>query len=451
MSGSVFYSGLLIEPNSMCFDENNNLYVNYNISSNQMDPNGNIGSGKIIKIDQSGNGVVFVDLGDWYSISGITYHNNYLYISAFSYNGEIYKVNITDASSSLFYTITDGSTVSTSSIIYYSGHIYVIATGFEVYGVYKINIANSTGVLVMSLRPYNNMTDGTFIGIGTGDLMHMAIDGNGNLYIVQTDSVIKFNNNGDVLSYNFINGFFNNISYHQNNFYIINYNNNSINQYGINGTLIKTNFANINYYYFSSIAFDSNNKMYYLSYNSIPEIRILTSTSTMACFYEDTKILTDIGYRPIKELQKGDLIKTLKHEYIPINMIGMRQIYNVASNERIKDQLYKCSNDNYPEVFEDLLITGCHSILVDNFTNEEQKNMTIEINKKIFVTDGKYRLPASADLRASIYDKSGICNIYHLALENDDYYMNYGIYANGLLVETCSKRYLKELSNMILL
>ena len=26
--------------------------------------------------------------------------------------------------------------------------------------------------------------------------------------------------------------------------------------------------------------------------------------------------------------------------------------------------------------------------------------------------------------------------------------MNYGIYANGLLVETCSKRYLKELSNM---
>ena len=37
------------------------------------------------------------------------------------------------------------------------------------------------------------------------------------------------------------------------------------------------------------------------------------------------------------------------------------------------------------------------------------------------------------------------------ALENDNYYMNYGIYANGLLVETCSKRYLKELSNMTLI
>ena len=35
--------------------------------------------------------------------------------------------------------------------------------------------------------------------------------------------------------------------------------------------------------------------------------------------------------------------------------------------------------------------------------------------------------------------------------ENDNYFGNYGIYANGLLVETCSKRYLKELSNMSLI
>jgi hypothetical protein len=29
--------------------------------------------------------------------------------------------------------------------------------------------------------------------------------------------------------------------------------------------------------------------------------------------------------------------------------------------------------------------------------------------------------------------------------------MNYGIYANGLLVETSSKRYLKEIANMIVI
>ena len=67
------------------------------------------------------------------------------------------------------------------------------------------------------------------------------------------------------------------------------------------------------------------------------------------------------------------------------------------------------------------------------------------------VTDDKYRLPACADLRASVYETTGTYTIYHLSLENDDYYMNYGIYANGLLVETSSKRYMKEQSGMKLL
>jgi hypothetical protein len=60
-------------------------------------------------------------------------------------------------------------------------------------------------------------------------------------------------------------------------------------------------------------------------------------------------------------------------------------------------------------------------------------------------------LPACVDNRASVYEKPGSFTIYHLALDNNDYYMNYGIYANGLLVETCSKRYLKEISKMTLI
>lgn len=35
--------------------------------------------------------------------------------------------------------------------------------------------------------------------------------------------------------------------------------------------------------------------------------------------------------------------------------------------------------------------------------------------------------------------------IWHFALENDSYYENYGVYANGLLVETTSIRYMKEI------
>ena len=117
----------------------------------------------------------------------------------------------------------------------------------------------------------------------------------------------------------------------------------------------------------------------------------------------------------------------------------------------IKDQLYKCNNKNYPEISEDLVITGCHSILIDNFINDEQMEKAISINGYLCITDNKYRLPACVDERSIIYEEKGLFNIYHIALDNDDYYMNYGVYANGLLVETCSKRYLKELSNMTLI
>ena len=186
----------------------------------------------------------------------------------------------------------------------------------------------------------------------------------------------------------------------------------------------------------------------YYSYNIN---NFILTVSIYPCFKEDTKILTNDGYRPIQYLRKGDLVKTFKHGFLPIVLIGKRYIYHQALQERIKDQLYKCSKDNFDEVFEPLIITGAHSILVDNFISEDQKKKMIEVNGDTYVTDNKYRLAACADPRALIYEIPGTYTIYHFALKNDNYYMNYGIYANGLLVETCSKRYLKELSNMTLI
>jgi surface protein len=176
---------------------------------------------------------------------------------------------------------------------------------------------------------------------------------------------------------------------------------------------------------------------------------------SIVCFKEDSKILcfknNQEQYIPIQNLRKGDIVKTFLHGYVPISMIGKTEMYNKATNKRIKDQLYKCSSEQYSELFEDLVITGCHSILIDEFKDEKEMEETNEINGDIYVTDEKYRLPACVDERAAVYEKEGLFTIYHLALDHDDYYMNYGIYANGLLVETCSKRYLKELSKMELI
>jgi hypothetical protein len=173
-------------------------------------------------------------------------------------------------------------------------------------------------------------------------------------------------------------------------------------------------------------------------------------TTPLPCFKEGSKILTDKGYVPIEELKKGDLVKTLLNGFVPVHAVGEREIYHPASTQRVKDQLYKLSSEDYPSIFEPLVLTGSHSILENNFVSEEQREKTRKLLGKIYVTDDKYRVPACLDKKASVFGEKGNYTIYHLALENDNYYENYGIYANGLLVESCSKRYLKELSNMII-
>ena len=84
-------------------------------------------------------------------------------------------------------------------------------------------------------------------------------------------------------------------------------------------------------------------------------------------------------------------------------------------------------------------------ILID----EEKKN-TIMCGD-IMVTDKKYRLMAFLDKRAEPYEVEEIHNIWHFALENTDKYMNYGVYANGMLVETTSIRMMHEFSGMELI
>jgi hypothetical protein len=165
---------------------------------------------------------------------------------------------------------------------------------------------------------------------------------------------------------------------------------------------------------------------------------------SVPCFKNDTKILTNKGYCLIQDLKQGDFVKTFKNGYKKIDIIYTTKIYHPSLPERTKDQLYKCSQSEYPDLFDPLVITGNHSILVDEISNEEQKQKTIKILGKICVTDTKYRLPACVDPRASVYETPGTYDIYHLALENNYNYMNYAIYANGLLVETSSKKVLNE-------
>lgn len=168
------------------------------------------------------------------------------------------------------------------------------------------------------------------------------------------------------------------------------------------------------------------------------------------CFGENTKILClkdgKEEYLPITSLRKGDFVKTAKDGYLKIDIIGKSKIYNFGG-ERIPDRLYLLKKDKYPQLNEDLILTGYHSILVDSLSQSE-RDETLKLMKRIYITGDKYRLVACLDQRAEPYVKDAFFDVYHFGLENVDYFSNYGIYANGLLVETCSKRFMKELSGM---
>jgi hypothetical protein len=195
--------------------------------------------------------------------------------------------------------------------------------------------------------------------------------------------------------------------------------------------------------------FTYNNTLYVLSYATYNSIHPMSNSYTVyqlgitiytapICFLKGTYIYTNKGYELIETLKKGDLVNTFKDNYVPIDTIVEEEMYHDAQKERNKGQLYKLDYPEYPQLLKELYITGAHSVLVGKLT-DKQKNQIIQDYGKTFATDLFDRLPAYIDEKAKVHDVSGKYTIYHLALENENNFSNYGIYANGLLVESLSK------------
>jgi hypothetical protein len=170
----------------------------------------------------------------------------------------------------------------------------------------------------------------------------------------------------------------------------------------------------------------------------------------VCCFKQDTLILTENGYKKIQDLTNDDNIQTYANGFKKLDILGQRYIFNFPDGTRHCNQIFVYKRGVYPELFEDLHITGKHSILIDEITPEQE----IEIPKVIWtieMTDGKYLLPCCIDPNAEPYGIKSRIPIHHIVLENDDDKGNYGIYANGILTESCSKYNFIEYSQMIII
>jgi hypothetical protein len=181
---------------------------------------------------------------------------------------------------------------------------------------------------------------------------------------------------------------------------------------------------------------------YYFTQNTIPP-----------CFKENTKILCLKNfietYIAIQDLRKGDLVKTIDNGYLKVTVVAKSTLQNPGGSDRKKDKMYKCSKEYYNELTEDLYITGGHSILVNTITLEQQEQIKKSFGR-LFTTGKKYRLMAFIDENTIPCEEEELFSIYHFALENDEVCYNYGIYANGLLVESCNTKELLNRKDMTL-
>lgn len=174
---------------------------------------------------------------------------------------------------------------------------------------------------------------------------------------------------------------------------------------------------------------------------------LFTNTIDPSCFNQGTKILSlnkklEEEYIAIENLRKGDLVKSYKHGFRKIYLIGKNVMIN--NPEHFNLSMYKMKKTEENGLIEDLIVTGGHGILVDDLGELEEK--TKELFKgTIPIIDDKKLLLAGVSKDFIQLKENDLYTYYQLTLENEgDDDKRFGIWANGLLTETPSKKQFLE-------
>jgi hypothetical protein len=161
-----------------------------------------------------------------------------------------------------------------------------------------------------------------------------------------------------------------------------------------------------------------------------------------ACFNEGTKILClnnkEEEYVPIENLRVGDIVKTYHYGYRKIELIGKNHLINHPDN-KFTSSMYKMEKTESNGLIEDLIVTGGHSILVDDLGNQKELNEKLFGEQKI---EDKFLLLAAASNDFVKINDTEKYTYYHFVLEdNGNDKMKFGVWANGVLSETISKQF----------
>ena len=192
-----------------------------------------------------------------------------------------------------------------------------------------------------------------------------------------------------------------------------------------------------------------------VNYNAATDVlrtQTITKVADPICFNEGTYILClnknfKEEYVFINDLTRGAIVKTYKHGYRKIEMIGKCPMVNDPNNHSCC--MYKMVRNDHNGLIEDLTVTGGHSLLVNNIDQYREENERLMgATQKI---DDKYLLLAAASPNFVKLENTDTYTYYHFILENngnDD--ERFGVWSNGILTETPSKRQFLQNSNLII-
>jgi len=172
---------------------------------------------------------------------------------------------------------------------------------------------------------------------------------------------------------------------------------------------------------------------------------VYSYTLTPVCFNQNARILCLNDklveeYISIKKIKKGTLVKTYKHGFRRVDLIGKKTMKNDPSS--IFNCMYclKSSDLEMP----DLVVTGLHGICVDNISESEHKKAK-EYGIEITKIDDKYLVQACVSDKFEKIKNRNIYTYYHLTLEHEnDENIQYAIMANGILTETTCENNFKR-------
>ncbi len=169
--------------------------------------------------------------------------------------------------------------------------------------------------------------------------------------------------------------------------------------------------------------------------------------NTCTCFSEGTKILCLNNYQKeeyvsVQDLKVGDFVKSYKHGYRKISKILNGSFINNPIEQGASNCMYIMKKTVDNGLIDDLTLTRNHGVLVDKINNE------VNINNLEVIDDLVSIITADNDKFEKVLD-ANLYKYYHFSLETDgDEDRRFGVWANGLLVETPSNNMMDNATNV---